>query len=356
MAHSNSFYRRSSTYRLPLLAMLVTTSLAPAVAAPPPPAPSVISRLQAEHFLRVAKNLVDRGDAKSAVGFYQRALLTFPDNVDGIVGMGEAMMAAGQPLEATILFQQLLFLKPQDPRGLIGMVRAFNRAEQPARAMEWLAHLEPATARTGEAQVERGLALDLLGRSREAQAAYADALRANPANSETLRRLALSYALDEDYAVSLNLLEKIANEPGGIDQTRETLAVVYALSGQADTALQISLANSEIKTGSEAKLAFYQLLPRLDRIARARAAHLGHTNAHPVIQAAAATPPKSATTGPASLAASLTSAAQQLTLPELAAEDQAPATSLNKVSPSTGRVKTPRSSNDKSKAQRSEGI
>ncbi len=261
------------------LSALAVVPLSALAAASQSSAPTVaLTQKQAEQFIRVAQRLSAQGDYKNAVGFYQRALNVEPNNVEGISGMGDAMVGAGLALDATILYNQLMMLRPSDMRGPLGLARAYNRAGQPARGLEWVNFAIGKGATGIMPALEKGLALDLLGQPKDAQAVYAEGIKQAPNSIDLLKNMALSLALTEDYAASLQLLQKISNEPGMIAQVREALATVYALSGQADQSMKIVSGAALKPEELPAKAAYYAALSRLDMAGKAKAAHLGLAN------------------------------------------------------------------------------
>jgi Flp pilus assembly protein TadD len=224
-------------------------------------------------YLAVAQKMQAMGDYAGALTFFQRVLDTEPNNAEAVYGTADAMTILGQALDSTKYYGQFQQLRPNDPRGPIGMARAFNRANRPADALAALDANRKITGSSMQAFQERGIALDLSGRNKEAQTVYADALRAAPKNLDILRRMALSFALTEDYPTALNLLQTVANEPGGAQTIRQSVALVYALSGQAEAAVKIA-ATTESEATAKQRLAFFRSLPNLTLQQRARAVHL----------------------------------------------------------------------------------
>jgi Flp pilus assembly protein TadD len=267
-----------------------------------------------EKFLSAARQMQANRDFDGALTFYQRVLQVDPNNPEAVYGTAEAMLGLGQSVDSTKYYRQFVQLRPNDPRGAIGLARAFNRANRPADA---LAALDTAGKTTGMSLLafqERGVALDLAGRSKEAQTVYSEALRLAPRNLDILRRLALSFALTDDYPTALNLLQNVANEPGGAGTIRQAVAMVYALSGQADAAVKIS-STAETEVAAKQRLAFFGALQNLSLQQRARAVHLNEIapeyinqqlaviaskpTPKPVMQAAVQTPPTVVTPQPA---------------------------------------------------------
>ncbi len=248
----------------------------PLLAQTAPPAPKdIIKPDQVQQYLRVAQRLSAQGDLRGAVGFYQQVLAADDKNSDALAGIADVLVAAGNPLEATPYYQRLLDMKPGDLRFQLGLARAYNRAERPTQAMAIVNQAIAAGAEGGMAWTEKGLALDLLGRFKEAQMAYGQALKLSPGNPETLQRMAFSFACIEEYRTALNLLNEIAHMPGGKDHVRNALATVYAMSGQANQAMKIAASGAPENDNVATRRPFYESLPKLDQLSKARAVHLG---------------------------------------------------------------------------------
>jgi Flp pilus assembly protein TadD len=260
-----------------LLALLTCSPFALAQTAPGGPQ-DIIKSGQVQQFLRVAQRLSAQGDLRGAIGFYHQVLAAEPNNIDAIAGVADLLVAAGQPLEATPYYQKLQTMKPGDVRYQLGLARAYNRAQRPTQALVIVEKAIAAGTQGGMALTEKGLALDLLGRFKEAQLAYGQALKASPGNPETLQRMAFSFACIEEYRTALNLLGEIANLPGGQAQVRNALATVYALSGQPDQAMKIAGIDAPEGDDIASRRPMYVSLSKLDQLSKAAAVHLGIIN------------------------------------------------------------------------------
>jgi Flp pilus assembly protein TadD len=256
-----------------LLSILCATPLA-AQTAPTGPK-DIIKPDEVLQYLRVAQRLSSQGDLRGAIGFYQQVLAAQPNNADALAGAADILVAAGNPLEATPYYQKLQALKPNDLRYQMGLARAFNRAQRPTQALEIADKAIAAGAQGGMAWTEKGLALDLLGRFKEAQLAYGQALKLSPGNPETLQRMAFSFACIDEYRTALSLLGQIANMPGGKEHVRNPLATVYAMSGQPDQAMKIAATDAPEGEDVKSRQPFYLGLAKLDQLGKARAVHLG---------------------------------------------------------------------------------
>jgi Flp pilus assembly protein TadD len=228
----------------------------------------------AQQYVMAAQRMQANGDFQGALTFYERVLSSEPANAEAAYGAAETMLNLGLGLDSTKYFNRFVQLRPADPRGPLGLARAFNRANRPADA---LASLDAARKMVGNSLVsfqERGIALDLSGRNKEAQTTFAEGLKTSPKNIDLMRRMALSFAITEDYQTALSLLQNVANEPGGATRIRDSLAMVYAMSGQADVAMQI-VETPENTANAKNRLAYFRALGSLTALQKAQAIHFG---------------------------------------------------------------------------------
>lgn len=180
---------------------------------------------------------LELGDTDAAAGFFNRAQAAAPGN--GAVLAGQAVVA----------------LRLEDP------VAALDLFDQAALAGEDISGLA----------AERGLAFDLIGENARAQEQYGIALARNE-NAETVRRLALSYAIAGDQAASeAILLPLLQRRDLAAYRTR---AFALAILGREDEA--VSIAETMLPARLSRRMGPYlRYMPRLTRAQQAAAANLG---------------------------------------------------------------------------------
>jgi Flp pilus assembly protein TadD len=227
-----------------------------------------------EQYITAGQNLLVKGDFENAMRFFERALAS-EENPEALMGAGSAMLNGGKPVDSTSYFNRLVSARPADPRGYIGLARAYNTAYRPDDALAALKSIPVAGARGQQALQETGIAYDLLGRNKEAQTIYSDALKLAPKNLDVLRRMAMSFAISGDYPTALSLLNKVAAEPGGIATVKVPLSMVYALDSQFDAAERIMGTSEDPRVGAQ-RSAFFHVLPTLSSTDKARALHFNY--------------------------------------------------------------------------------
>ena len=150
--------------------------------------------------LKMADAAADAGNSQLATTLYTRALTDPALPTEGRIRAAEMLMALGQPAAAEAALTNRLSkggsLSAEDETNLRrALARLHIVAGQPARAM---AECDALLARHPDdmaALVDKGVALDLLGRHAEAQAIYHRALARTPDDATVLSDLALSQAL-----------------------------------------------------------------------------------------------------------------------------------------------------------------
>lgn len=230
--------------------------------------------LDAGTSLSLGKRLEARGDNEGALGLYQKALTENPNDLEALralVGLAVRTGRAGLvPDEAA----RLAARQPDDMAAQVWLAASLNERRQPQEALAVLARAETATANPvpGLLWTQRGIAHDLLGAHLEAQRAFSQAVTLAPGERALPMRVALSLALQEDYPAALRILQTQVNDPVMEQPVRETLAIIYALSGQTDTALEIAR-TAVPGVLAETQRAYFAALPGLPPAAKAFAAH-----------------------------------------------------------------------------------
>lgn len=158
-----------------------------------------------------------------------------------------------------------------DPAALVQLGRSLIAQRRPDEALAVLDQAAERGAPRAAVATQRGIALDLKGELAAAQQAYTIALAADPADPETVQRMALSLALGGKSGAAQLLVQRLGAEGGS---ARRTLALVHALGGRQADAAEIAMASMSIAEARRMRT-FYAQLPRLPLRDRAAAVHLG---------------------------------------------------------------------------------
>ena len=154
-----------------------------------------------------------------------------------------------------------------------GLGSALVQKEQPRAALRLFDNATDLGVAPFEVALDRGLAYDLRGDNRKAQADYQLLLRARPNEAEASRRLALSLAMSGDRAGALAILDPLLRKRD-IPAWRAR-AFVLAMTG--DTAGAQAAAYAVLpRYQADALKPFLERLPSLKTSEKAAAVHFGH--------------------------------------------------------------------------------
>jgi Flp pilus assembly protein TadD len=173
----------------------------------------------------------ERGDVRTAVTAYQRALEVAPDDPAVLANMGLAYAGAGNWPEATATYRRSLALDPRQPLTLVNL----------------------------------GLALEAQNDAAGARAAYEQALAADPAEAVALLNLGNLAFKQGDAVRAAELYRQAIAVNASIAPAHFNLARVYALQGQlavARTQVERGLAFDPQNTDGRAMLAELERLER----------------------------------------------------------------------------------------------
>jgi Flp pilus assembly protein TadD len=187
----------------------------------------------------VDQTLRQGGAMAAASGGWQEAAATYrslyernPGDTGAALGWLHSLRNNGQADEAMRVGAAATARHPDDAALLGEYGKARLAARDLAGALETLAAAASRAPRDWTLQSAIGIARDLRGEHREAQEAYRAALELVPNNPTVLNNLALSLALSGDLEGGIASLEGASFR--GSPQTRQSLALLYALKG--DTA------------------------------------------------------------------------------------------------------------------------
>jgi tetratricopeptide (TPR) repeat protein len=254
--------------------------LDPNEAGAPEPEPVLVDTM------KQARDAMARGDPAEALARYLRVLARDPGDLEGLTGAGNAALAVGDADAAINFYVRAEKLSPRDGRIKAGLGSALVQKEQARPALKMFDDAVDLGVPPAYVALDRGLAYDLRGDNRKAQAEYLLALRSGP-NDEATRRLALSLAMAGDRAGALSMLDPLLRKQD-IPAWR-TRAFVLAMTGDRLGAEQAAYAVLP-RPQADAIKPFLDRLPDLKGSEKAAAVHFGHFPEDKVPQMAIANP------------------------------------------------------------------
>lgn len=187
--------------------------------------------------VRLGEGFERSGDFLGARKLYAQAKIAAPDLVEARVAYARASAKAGFGDEAVA---ELILVLSDSPDHRMAKVTLAEVHANAARYRTALALLNELRDPSAEELVLRGKAAHASERHEEGHAALIGALDVSPGNPAVLQAAALSFALTADYASAVSLLRRAMDRPTAGVASRKSLALVYALSGQRQLALQLA--------------------------------------------------------------------------------------------------------------------
>ena len=265
------------------------------------------------------------GDFMLALSFFERALGIDPGFVPALRASTEVALAMRMP-QALSYAERWVRATPKDGLAHLAVGAALVQQNRPTEAQKSFALAEAAGGPPAAIAMQRGLAFDLLGQSRNAQIAYADAMQRVPGDRSIVEHLALSLAIGGDNEAAMQLLQPEAEKASGQPSFERTLVLVHALGGRRDLARRIATANLSPQAAAGAGDVLERIASLPTPAAKAAAVHLGilpdagrPAQAPAVVAQAPASPP------PEPVAEAPVIESPPPRAPEIAAEKPAPA-------------------------------
>ena len=225
----------------------------------------------------------------SALSRYIRILAGSPRDYNSLIGAGQAALELGDVQAAAGFFGRAEEANPNAPQAKIGLGAAMAHMGDADGAIFYFDQAARLGAQPMIMATDRGMAKDLLGDLKGAQADYRLAI-SSLGSDEARRRLALSLAIGRDRKAALDTIQPLLNRRDSAAQ--RTRAFVLALVGDQIAAAQ---AIESVMPGASARFApFFRYLPNLSVAEKAAAVHLGifPENASTRVAAAEITPPQ----------------------------------------------------------------
>jgi len=224
--------------------------------------------------MNMADSFLEAGDYSSAMRLYQRTARENADHVPSRLGLAMIYNKLGAADRAINFYQQVLVIDPENIAAKHGIGRSLLMRNRPKEAIGYLQEIAEKDANNHKIFNSLGLAHDLMGQSEKAQLNYGLGLNIKPDDISLLNNLALSFALEGQYAPSIRLLGKAINLDYSVTKAQQNLVMVYVMSGEEQTARKIGagLMNDE---ELENTIKHYKWLMTLTAKQRAQAIYLG---------------------------------------------------------------------------------
>ena len=195
-----------------------------------------------------------------------------PQNVDALLGAGQAALDLGDVQAANGFFTRANMVNASLPEAKLGLAVVQLALKQPEEAAANFDAAERLGASTRDKLADRGLAYDLTGQQAKAQRDYLAALQINPGDNKARLRYAVSLGISGRLAEAEKLLEPALK--GGDREAWRFRAFIYAMNGRTTEARNIT--QSVMPKGLADALEPYMVrVPLLTTAQKASAAHFG---------------------------------------------------------------------------------
>jgi len=223
-----------------LVATMLVLSACEAIPALENTPPTDGSRAQAEQFVRLGDSTRDAGDFESAATLYRRAMDSQPNWDEPLLRLGEVALRLNVLSDAELAFRSAAALNNANLSAHLGLGRTLLRLGDHQQALSVFEMVIEQENRDGRSYNGAAIALELLDRHDDAQALYLDGIAADPTRISLYNNRGLSMAVAGNYAKAIEWLNGVLQEGNGNVQTRQTLALVYGLSGDETNAAKIA--------------------------------------------------------------------------------------------------------------------
>jgi Flp pilus assembly protein TadD len=186
--------------------------------------------------MRIADTTRNAGDPSTSIHLYRRAHALRPERHEPLVGLGWAYAQVGAYNEAAEAYRSALARKDDIGEALRGLGNALVALNQPTLALDNFDAALRADPSDYRAYNGMGVAYDMIGDHRAAQAHYRVGLAEKPNHRALRNNLALSLALSDDFAESVEILERLTLEQKGNKRQKLNLAMVLGLAGRTEEA------------------------------------------------------------------------------------------------------------------------
>ncbi|PXA84035.1 SPOR domain-containing protein, partial [Nostoc sp. 3335mG] len=248
---------KTGTLRRLLIPALLLSAAAPAFAQMPAGA--------------VVQPLPQSTDPAELLAQALRTLATEPNNLAALTTAGHNAVILGDPNAAVGFFGKAQEIAPNDGRVKAGLGSALVQLEKPQDALRLFAEASRLGVPETDFAEDRGLAYDLTGDQRRAQADYQTVLAAHPEDDTARRRLALSQGISGQKAAAIATLDPLIRKRDIAAWRAQTF--VLAMDGDAKGANDIT----RIMLPQQATMLqpFLVRLSSLSPADKARAVHFG---------------------------------------------------------------------------------
>lgn len=196
-------------------------------------------------------------DPTAAAAYWAMRVQTDSRDWQAAINFSRALRNLGSGEAAVKAMAASMSNFPDEPAVMAEYGKALVTAERAADALPFLSRASQLSAHDWTILTAEGVALDQLGRHKEAQTRYEAALKVSPDNISILNNLGLSRALGGDLPGAEQSLRQAAAAPSAPAKVRQNLALVVGIKGDYSEAQKLVRADFPERVAAN-NLAFYQ--------------------------------------------------------------------------------------------------
>lgn len=217
-----------------------------------------VDRLTAGVLVRVGKSTAASGDLVMAASLFRRAHTMDSGNFDAAASLAGALARLGAHDEAAEVYRAALIIDSKDPEILRGLGNTMIALGQPAQA---IVQYEKAMRIKEDIKLFNalGVAYDRLNDHEMAQAYYRTGLENNPGNLNINNNLGLSLVLAGDFDQAITVLRKVAADQRSTPRQRLNLALAFGLAGESKAAEEVARMDLD-EAAVQRNVAYYETL------------------------------------------------------------------------------------------------
>jgi Tfp pilus assembly protein PilF len=188
---------------------------------------------QSSKLMKLAAEIEARGDTNTAIALYEQAAAASDAPASAFVQVGDVYMRAGYPVEATKAYRTALSRSPNNGPALVGLGSAMVEAGDTEAGIRALAE-GAQSVNTSQAYNRLGVAQTFAGQIGPALETFSRALSLAPGDLDIQTNMALAAALAGDSAKALPLIQRVAAAPNAQLHHKRNAVVAYGLLGLSD--------------------------------------------------------------------------------------------------------------------------
>jgi Flp pilus assembly protein TadD len=250
---------RSTTRLLGMVALCVAASGCALVA---DTTPKEEQKVDVEPTLRQAAMMAERNANYGEAARHYAALRSrHPEDKALTLALARNLRFSGNPQQAIAVINTATAAQAPDAMTLLELGKDYLAADQLNLAKPTLERAQAAAPLNWEILSSLGVVYDYDGQYQEAQQQYDAALFLEPENPVVLNNKALSLAQAGKLDEAVDTMQQAINQPSASAQTRQNLALLMALKGDADAAER--LARKDLPPAvAEANIEYYRSLAK----------------------------------------------------------------------------------------------